>query len=161
MRVAAGFRCLCDAKMRIAVISDTHGRYPPELPGLVATADEIWHLGDVGDAATLAEFELTGRPLFVVRGNCDDGFSWPVSLELEREGWGFFLTHIPPQRVPRGVAAVLHGHTHVARDELGAGLRWLNPGAVTGSRGGPESFAWLEVKRGRQWKWTVEPLAAG
>src|SRR5437660_11364829 len=35
--------------MRIAVISDTHNRVPPQLPELLAEADEIWHLGDVCD----------------------------------------------------------------------------------------------------------------
>ena len=42
---------------RIAVIADTHDRYPPGLPGRLAGADEIWHLGDVCEPETLAEFE--------------------------------------------------------------------------------------------------------
>jgi predicted phosphodiesterase len=33
--------------MRIAVISDTHDHLPEGLAERFATADEIWHLGDV------------------------------------------------------------------------------------------------------------------
>ena len=57
--------------LRIAVFADTHDRYPPDLPGLLADADELWHLGDVCDPATLVEFEQLGPPLTVVRGNND------------------------------------------------------------------------------------------
>lgn len=57
--------------MRIAVISDTHDRFPGSLPGRLKAADEIWHLGDVCEPATLVEFQNLGRPLHVVLGNCD------------------------------------------------------------------------------------------
>src|SRR5882724_7725907 len=104
--------------MRIAVLADTHDRYPPSLPERLRGADEIWHLGDVCEPDTLAEFARVGPPLLVVQGNCDEFSSWPVELELEREGARFFLTHIPPASVPPGFQAVLHGHTHLARDEV-------------------------------------------
>lgn len=139
--------------MRIAVFSDTHDRYPPSLPGRLAGADEIWHLGDVCDPATLVEFAQLGPPLQVVRGNCDADDAWPESLLLEREGLAFFLIHIPPAAAPPGVAALLHGHTHVARDELVGGVRWLNPGCITRPRSGGASFAWLTVARGTLTSW--------
>lgn len=139
--------------MRIAVISDTHDRYPPTLPKRLQGADEIWHLGDVCDPSTLVEFEQLGRPLQVVRGNCDSGDAWPESLTLEREGVSFLLIHIPPRHVPRGIATVLHGHTHVARDEMIEGVRWLNPGCITRPRGDGPSFAWLTVSRGKLTSW--------
>lgn len=141
--------------MRIAVLSDTHDRYPRTLPGRLRGADEIWHLGDVCDPATLAAFELLGPPLHVLMGNCDAHAAWPLALELEREGVRFYLTHIPPHTVPAGCAAVLHGHTHVPRDETIGGVRWLNPGCITRPRGVPPSFAWLTVTGGRLtgWDW--------
>lgn len=139
--------------MRIAVLSDTHDRYPPSLPARLSGAQEIWHLGDVCDPATLGEFERLGRPLHVVRGNCDGHAAWPLTLELEREGVRFFLTHIPPETAPTGFAAVLHGHTHVSRDETIAGVRWLNPGCITRAHSTPASFAWLTVERGRIVSW--------
>lgn len=146
--------------MRIAVLSDTHDRYPATLPGRLAGADEIWHLGDVCEPELLVEFEQLGPPLHVVLGNNEHHRLWPESLTLEREGWRFFLTHIPPRRVPAGVHAVLHGHTHVPRDETDpAGLRWLNPGCVSlAHRGAPASFAWLTVERGRPFVWKIMPL---
>lgn len=145
--------------MRIAVISDTHDRFPPHLPGRLQGADEIWHLGDVCDPATLTEFEALGLPLRVLMGNCD-AHPWPHALELKRGGVKFFLTHIPPTRFPRGVAAVLHGHTHVPRDEMIGPVRWLNPGCITRpNRGAPPSFAWLTVAQG-SFTWELELLSA-
>ena len=145
--------------MRIAVISDTHDRYPPTLPKRLRSADEIWHLGDVCAPETLVEFEQLGPPLRVVRGNCDATEAWPLALELEREGVKFFLSHIPPGRAPTGARVVLHGHTHIARDETDAdGVRWLNPGAITRPREGGASFAWLTVERGTLTQWKVMKL---
>ena len=82
--------------------------------------------------------------------------AWPLELELERQGLKFFLTHIPPDRAPAGMAALLHGHTHVARDEMRGGVRWLNPGAITRPRqGGQASFAWLTVADGKLTSWEL------
>jgi hypothetical protein len=149
--------------MRIAVLADTHDRYPPDLPGRLAAADEIWHLGDVCAPEVLVEFEQLGKPLHVVLGNNEDHNLWPLSLFLDRAGHRFFLTHIPPNRAPAGVDAVLHGHTHVSRDETDArGVRWLNPGCISRpNRGSPASYAWLVVEPGRPISWKIVPLAAG
>ena len=141
--------------MRIAVLSDTHERYPSSLPEMLKGADEIWHLGDVCDPRVLVEFELLGPPLFVVRGNCDSHYGWPLDLKLSREGVEFYLTHIPPSRAPDGVQVVLHGHLHVPRDEMVNGVRWLNPGCISNPRRMGTSFAWLEVKAGRLTSWDL------
>jgi uncharacterized protein len=135
--------------MRIAVISDTHDRVPDSLQAKLDAADEIWHLGDVCDPSVLTTFERPGVQLHVVLGNCDDCSAWPLMLSLERGGSRFLLQHIPPQRVPKGVQVVLHGHTHVPRDEVDPlGVRWLNPGCITRpNRGSRASFAWLTIKR--------------
>ena len=142
--------------MRIAVISDTHDRYPPTLPKRIRDADEIWHLGDVCAPEVLGEFEQLGPALRVVVGNCDT-HPWPLSLDLNREGWQFHLVHIPPTRAPGGAEIILHGHTHVPRDETDPrGVRWLNPGCITRpNRGAPASFAWLTLKPGKLIKWEL------
>ncbi|MEO6245859.1 MAG: metallophosphoesterase family protein [Opitutaceae bacterium] len=142
--------------MRIAVISDTHDRFPATLPERLRGADEIWHLGDVCDPATLVEFEQLGLPLRVVQGNCD-AHPWPLTLDLGRGGRRFHLGHIPPGRAPVGAEFVLHGHTHVPRDEIDpAGVRWLNPGCITRpNRGAPPSFAWLTVSPGKRVRWEL------
>ena len=130
---------------RIAVISDTHDRCPAALPVLLAAADEIWHLGDVCDPATLVGLEASGVPLRVVRGNNDE-HPWPLVLRLERGGRHFHLEHIAPRRAPPGAAFVLSGHTHVPSDTTdGQGVRWLNPGCITRPRARVRGFAWLTV----------------
>ena len=145
---------------RIAVISDTHDRFPPGLLARLQGADEIWHLGDVCEPATLGEFAQLGKPLHVVLGNNEAHNLWPRELRLERAGLRFFLTHIPPGQAPAKADVVLHGHTHVPRDETDAGgVRWLNPGCITRpSQGARASFAWLTVEPGRALAWRVVPL---
>jgi putative phosphoesterase len=147
-------------RMHIAVISDTHDRFPHTLLARLRPADEIWHLGDVCQPELLLEFEQLGKPLHVVLGNNETHNLWPLSLVLEREGWKFFLTHIPPQRVPPGVNVVLHGHTHTPRDETDpGGVRWLNPGCISRpNRGAPPSFAWLNVQQGVPIGWRLMHL---
>ena len=131
--------------MRIAVLSDTHDHCPPGLLPRLQGADEIWHLGDVCEPHVLAELESVGAPLRVVQGNCDWFSGWPLFLDLERGGVRFHLVHIPPPRAPRDVQVLLHGHTHVPRDEVDArGVRWLNPGCISRPKNGAgTSFAWL------------------
>jgi putative phosphoesterase len=142
----------------IAVIADTHDRVPRGLTDRLARADEIWHLGDVCAPETLALFEDLGRPLFVVLGNNEWHNLWPEELRLERAGHRFYLTHIPPDRAPANCGFVLHGHTHVPRDETDArGVRWLNPGCITRpNRGAPPSFAWLVVEPNQAPTWKLE-----
>ncbi|MBM3874198.1 MAG: metallophosphoesterase family protein [Verrucomicrobia bacterium] len=145
--------------MRIAVVSDTHDRYPEDLPGRLRGADEIWHLGDVCEPEVLAEFESLGAPLIVVRGNNDSNPQWPVELTLTREGLTFHLVHIPPRHAPADARVLLHGHTHVPRDDLDVrGVRWLNPGCISFPRAGIRSFAWLTLAPGRLQRWETVAL---
>lgn len=145
--------------MRIAVISDTHDRFPASLPKRLREADEIWHLGDVCAPETLVEFEQLGPPLRVIAGNCDS-YPWPVALDVTRDGNRFHLVHIPPRAGPKNATFILHGHTHVPRDEVDArGVRWLNPGCITRpNRGAPASFAWLTIERGKGVRWELVQL---
>lgn len=146
--------------LTIAVIADTHDRLPASVIAAVRAADEIWHLGDVCAPQTLDELVASGRPLFVVRGNCDDEFNWPLTRQLERAGRTFHLEHIPPRRPPEHVDFVLHGHTHVPRDEFVLGVRYLNPGCITRpNRGAPASFAWLTLDDRGAAGWQIVPLA--
>ena len=149
--------------MRIAVLSDTHDDLPAHLPGLLVDADEIWHLGDVCDPRTLLELELLQKPLRIVAGNCDTWPVWPFTRVIEVGGHRFHLEHIPRRIAPRGVHVVLHGHTHVPRDDVDPfGVRWLNPGSASSPRyDGPPSFAWLtvdETARRAPFSWHVVAL---
>lgn len=145
--------------MRIAVISDTHNRFPDSLAAGLMEADAIWHLGDVCDPMVLVEFEALGKPLRVVRGNCDREQKWPLVLDFEEEGFRIQLVHIPPSVPPADVDLLLHGHTHRPRDEMFGKTRFLNPGCITRpNQGAPASWAWLELKRGFPAKWELVPL---
>jgi predicted phosphodiesterase len=69
-----------------------------------------------------------------------------MHADLERNGVRFRLIHIPPKSAPANTDILLHGHTHVPRDETIGGVRFLNPGCVTRpNRGAPASVAHLEI----------------
>jgi hypothetical protein len=146
--------------MRIAVVADTHNRVPHTLLREIAAADEIWHLGDVCDPRVLEWFRDLAPPLRLVRGNCDECRDWPMALDFEIAGLRVWLTHIPPGEAPPGVDLLLHGHTHVPRDEMVGGTRFLNPGCITNAhRGASASFAWLELDAGRIVEWRLRLIA--
>jgi hypothetical protein len=136
--------------LRIFVLADTHNKLPHEVTELARAADEIWHLGDVCEPTITLDLEAIGPPLTVVRGNCDWNEDWPLIVNLNRGGLRFRLVHIPPEPPPEDVDVVLHGHTHVPRNEKRRGVLFLNPGCVTRpNRGSPRSVAWLEIKDGK------------
>jgi putative phosphoesterase len=146
-------------KIRVAVIADTHNQLPRTLLRAVADADEIWHLGDVIGAHILDELRTLGRPLKIVRGNCDPCNEWPLALDFSLAGLKIRLTHIPPAQAPPGVDLLLHGHTHVPRDERIGATRFLNPGCIgRPNRGAPPSYAWLTIEEGEPVMWKIHPL---
>ncbi len=148
--------------MRIAVLADTHDRLPDAVLERLRGADEIWHLGDVVSEAILASLRTLGAPVRVVRGNCDFDLDWPLELRLSVEGFAILLTHIPPRAAPPGTDLLLHGHTHVPRNETVGPARFLNPGCITRpNRGAPASFAWLELRRGEPPDWRLELVPRG
>lgn len=145
--------------LRIFVLADTHDKLPANLEALAAGADEIWHLGDVCARAILQTLETFGPPVTIVRGNCDAIPDWPITVNLNRNGVRFRLVHIPPDEVPEDVEVVLHGHTHVPRNERIRGALFLNPGCVTRpNRGAPPSVANLEVAADGKVTWRLVTL---
>jgi putative phosphoesterase len=133
------------SRIRIAVLADTHNRLPSDLVKQLAPADAIWHLGDVMNPATLEPLERLAIPLLIIRGNNDFSPYWPQHRLLEFGTKRFLLIHIAP-RNPKGCDVLLHGHTHVPRDEQIEGIRHLNPGtAGLPNKGAPKSFAWLDL----------------
>ncbi len=140
--------------LRIFVLADTHNKLPKRILDLAREADEIWHLGDVCEPTISGDLEALGPPVTIVRGNCDSNSVWPLVVDLVRDGLRFRLQHIPPESRPDDVDVVLHGHTHVPRNEKRGGVLFLNPGCVTRpNQGSPASVAWLEVRDGKaQWR---------
>ena len=145
--------------MRILVLADTHNHLPPKLDELAVGSDEIWHLGDVVAPSSLESTRALGLPLTIVRGNCDANHEWPLIVDLERKGVRFRLIHIPPKQAPPSIDVLLHGHTHVPRDEVRDGVRFLNPGCVTRpNRGAPASVAHLEISDSGELRWELTRL---
>jgi uncharacterized protein len=146
--------------LRIFVLADTHDRMPENIANLADGADEIWHLGDVCSQNILDALRAFGLPLILVRGNCDDNNSeWPLVVDLVRNHLLFRLQHIPPDRPPNDCDVVLHGHTHVPRNEVIGGVRFLNPGCVTRpNQGAPPSVAFLEISADQKLSWHLKRL---
>ena len=145
--------------MRVFVLADTHNKLPQKIVDLARGADEIWHIGDVCAEWILAELRATGRPVVIVRGNCDSNFDWPLAVDLTRGGLKFRLQHIPPERPPDGIDVLLHGHTHVPRNERRGNVLFLNPGCVTrANQGARPSVAWLEIADDGKINWRPVPL---
>jgi uncharacterized protein len=144
--------------LRVFVLADTHDRLPEKVTELAKDADEIWHLGDVCADAILNELRAIGPGVTVVRGNCDSNFEWPLVVDVVRDGLKFRLQHVPSDRPPDDVDVLLHGHTHVPRNERCGRVLFLNPGCVTRpNRGAPPSVAWLEIAAGKI-NWKLVPL---
>ncbi len=135
--------------LRIFVLADTHNRLPESVREIARDADEIWHLGDVCSETILDELRAIAPQVIVVRGNCDSNYEWPLVVDLVRGGLTFRLQHVPPDHLPNDVDVVLHGHTHVPRNERRGNVLFLNPGCVTrANQGAPPSVAWLRIADG-------------
>jgi len=137
--------------MLVGILSDTHDHVAPTTTALnllrQAGAEYYIHCGDVGGTAI---FDLlAGLPLAFVWGNTDydrvelQGYAESLQLtchdelaELELGGAHIAVTHGDNAHVLRQIISgrkhqyLVHGHTHVARDQVLNGLRWINPGAV-------------------------------
>jgi putative phosphoesterase len=128
-------------KLRVGVISDTHGLLRAEVRAFLAGADYIIHGGDIGGAAVLEDLEALA-PVIAVRGNNDDQ-PWANNLretQLVRLGGVFaYVIHdlsrldIDPTSI--GVRAVIFGHSHKPLIEERAGITYINPGSC-----GPRRF---------------------
>lgn len=161
--------------MRIAILSDTHGRIAPtEFAVRILREREIEHVlhcGDIDDAELVASFPPGTH---FVWGNCDDDRAG-IGEAIERAGltvhgaWGHLkwqgrnlaFTHGDDRRLLADLENadafdfVFHGHTHVAREQRVGRTRVINPGAL--HRAAVKSFAILDLKTGELQTIVVEP----
>ena len=124
------------SRLRIGLISDTHGLLRPEALGFLAGCDHIVHGGDIGNAAILERLaELA--PLTVVRGN-NDRDAWargiPVTARLDFGQVALYAIHdikeLDIDPAAAGVRVVVSGHSHrPSRTERG-GVLYINPGSA-------------------------------
>jgi putative phosphoesterase len=140
----------------IWVISDTHLRKHEILPDSfidnVNREDIVIHLGDFTSIEVVRQLEGIAR-LEAVSGNCDSPeirAMFPASRILEingkhlglMHGWGNGTDVLPLVRYEfvGAVDIALFGHTHIAHRSKSNGVVYFNPGSLTESREGPNSF---------------------
>lgn len=129
---------------RIGLLSDTHSFLPEALFTHFADVDEIWHAGDIGDAATANRLE-TFKPFRAVYGNIDGHelrARYPEHLMFTLEGVPVLMTHIGgyPPRYNTAIKPMLNqskphlficGHSHILKvmPDPSRQLLHINPGA--------------------------------
>lgn len=137
--------------MIVGILSDTHGDHLMARAALALFdregAEHLIHCGDV--CGTDVFDELVGKKLSFVWGNMDEpgdgvlaylnavGLTPPsgVPLQLTLDGKRFAVFHGHERGFNQAIHSLevdylLHGHTHVARDERINGKRVINPGAL-------------------------------
>lgn len=137
--------------MKIGVVSDLHRHLPFFVEQAFKGCDRIVCAGDTEDERLLWQLQ-TIAPITNVRGNNDWSFDVPFTVTCTWEDVTFFIVHRPQDiGVPaEGIDVVIHGHTHIPRDEIIDGVRYLNPGSPTlPRRGGAPSCMVLEVLNGK------------
>lgn len=126
---------------RVALVSDTHGLLRPEAVRALRGASRILHMGDVGSPDVLDGLAAIA-PVTAVRGNVDVG-AWaralPATQVVEAFGASLLLLHnraeLDVDPAAAGIAMVLYGHTHVPKEAVLGGVRYVNPGSI-----GPRRF---------------------
>ncbi len=131
-------------RVRIGVISDTHGYLAPQVAGIFAGVRHIIHAGDIMDPQTLAELEAIA-PVTAVAGNMDVGklAKLPREIAGEIEGVGFVVGHKRKRLLKRlamrkidglpdgAPDLVICGHDHLPAVEWVEGSLYLNPGSAS------------------------------
>ncbi len=139
-------------KIRVGVLSDTHGILPDKVLKCLKGCDYILHAGDVTSDSILDELRRICRQLIVVPGNCDyDSWAFNVNHRqlFEIGGLRFLMVHDAWDvgSMLTRADVIVHGHTHVWQNEERNGRLWFNPGSVGRPRyGAPPTFAIMEIE---------------
>jgi len=151
--------------MLIGILSDTHDRVDAMAAGVALLRDRgaemFVHCGDVGGERVLDL--LCGLKSVVVWGNTDfdqaelSRYAATLGIEgrgllaeLEVDGKRIAVTHGHDHRLMSRIVAggqhdyLLHGHSHVMRDERVGRVRIINPGAL--ARAAKKTVALLDVR---------------
>lgn len=144
--------------MRLLIFSDAHGSIRGAKEALFAQpqARHVFFLGDgTRDIPALQE-EFPDRTFYTVRGNGDLWDDAPQTDMVEVGGKRVFFTHghlfgANEEKMAlcarlRGADILLYGHTHVPRTAYLDGLHVVNPGSVTRSRQGANSYAVIDIE---------------
>jgi len=144
----------------LGIISDTHGKLPPEVFTHFEGVQAILHAGDVDSEDILIELEAIA-PVRGVMGNMDGmelSHRLPLRDVVDLDGVRIGLAHGhlhggPSDRHQRlreafeadGVQAIIYGHTHRSCADTDENPWVLNPGSASQGRGHGRSIGLLRV----------------
>jgi putative phosphoesterase len=145
--------------MRILVMSDAHGQIRGAEKALEAHPDakQVFYLGDGSDKIHELKSFYPDRNINIVSGNCDFNSNFMSRGEAVVNGIRILYTHGHRYNVKYGIQLlydeaktigaklVLYGHTHVSKIEYIDGIYFVNPGALSRSRDGHESYAVIDI----------------
>ena len=131
--------------MKILLLSDTHGHIDDDILKYVKQADEVWHVGDIGDLKVTDRIKAL-KPLRAVYGNIDSTkvrAEFPEHNRFMCEDVDVWITHIGgyPGRYDRRIKEQLQqdpptlficGHSHILKviNDKKLNLLHMNPGAI-------------------------------
>ncbi len=151
-------------KLKVAVISDTHGVLRESVLKMLENCDYILHAGDFDNYDTWRKLDRLGV-LCAVCGNNDK--YWNTELPLKRQftigDFRFFMVHnrkdVPAKLDNTDFVIFGHSHRYFCQEE--GGRIWLNPGSCGRARfGGNLSMVILELE-GREYRIQKIPLDFG
>ena len=145
--------------MRVVVISDSHGRSGVIDKILASQPDAkvVFFLGDCARDIEDFEFIYSDKTFYAVSGNCDFNSFLPTTGVATVEGVKIFYTHGHTLNVKYSTGHLLkameqnectiglYGHTHIANILYEDGKYIVNPGSVSRSRNGPNSYAVIDI----------------
>jgi uncharacterized protein len=158
-------------RVRLGIISDTHGNLPAEVLDVFRDVDHIVHAGDVGGVDILTALGDLAQ-VTAVFGNTDGSHlstRLPRVARVELDGLYLTVTHgdqfgrPTPQGMREAFAdadILVYGHTHVALLELvDRTVTVMNPGSPTRPYGGAvPSVGIMELEPGLPPRARLVPL---
>jgi hypothetical protein len=130
---------------KILLLSDTHSYIDAQIVKFVKQADEVWHVGDIGNLDVTDTLQKL-KPLRAVYGNIDDAnarLEFPLDNKFTIENVSVWMTHIGgyPNRYnirikeeikKKSPTLFISGHSHILKVQFDKKLNLLhlNPGAA-------------------------------
>ena len=131
---------------KVLIVSDTHGYSDllEKLIELVKPVDLLVHCGDVGYSKAGEKLSFAAEcPVYLVSGNNDYGYDYPLLERFRTEGHEILVTHGHRQRVyfdlsslyylaeENNAEIVMFGHLHMPVVKKENGIILVNPGSLT------------------------------
>ncbi len=149
--------------MRIVVFSDSHGS-ASQLEKIICEQENVNHFFFLGDV--LADIEdlrylYPDKSFYSVAGNCDyfsttnyEAVTTLCNVKIlfchghtlnVKHG----LTLLEARAINEGASLVLYGHTHCPAIDFKNNICFVNPGSVSRSRNGRNSYAVIDITDGK------------